>query len=344
MKARCNFLFLLLSVFIVKHASLPALLDLDAMAQDFVLEMKQIEIAEFPQALNPSIIQWNNQLLFCFRIRDPLTSAADGIGLVWLDDNFEPISTPQVLHLKHPFLPAFPQDPKLVAVGNKLYIVYSNILDKTEKGEFRRMFISELHQGKKHFFAEPPKVLEKFEGENPNRREKNWVPFEYQGNLLLARTIKPHDIFDPLYMKNECEHFATSEGDITWNWGELRGGTPALQLGDHYLAFFHSSKAMKTKQSNGKMMGHYFMGAYTFSSLPPFEITAISPEPIVGDKFYNGPEYKMWKPLRVVFPGGFINHEDYLWVVYGREDHEMWVVKLDKQKLMDSLIPVSTMR
>ena len=85
-------------------------------------------------------------------------------------------------------------------------------------------------------------------------------------------------------------------------------------------------------------MVHYFMGAYTFSPDPPFSITSMSPEPIVGEDFYVGPSYKTWKPMRVVFPGGFIAAEKYIFVVYGKQDHEMWVVKLDKEKLLRSLI------
>ena len=87
-------------------------------------------------------------------------------------------------------------------------------------------------------------------------------------------------------------------------------------------------------------MVHYFMGAYTFEKYPPFAITAISPEPIVADTFYKGPMHASWKPLRVIFLGGFVYNRSFIWVVYGRQDHEIWVVKLDKEKLLNSLTPV----
>jgi predicted GH43/DUF377 family glycosyl hydrolase len=82
------------------------------------------------------------------------------------------------------------------------------------------------------------------------------------------------------------------------------------------------------------------MGAYTFSPEPPFEVTRISPSPIVGKNFYHGVTHRTWKPLRVVFPGGFVSDEKHVWIVYGRQDHEVWAAKLDKQKLLQSLIPV----
>ncbi|MEI8125500.1 MAG: hypothetical protein WCG42_07080, partial [Parachlamydiaceae bacterium] len=85
---------------------------------------------------------------------------------------------------------------------------------------------------------------------------------------------------------------------------------------------------------------HYFMGAYTFQAEYPFAITGLSHYPIVHKSFYEGPMYKTWKPLRVVFPSGFIVEGDDIWLLYGRQDHEVWVAKIDKTKLLLSLKPV----
>jgi len=142
-----------------------------------------------------------------------------------------------------------------------------------------------------------------------------------------------------------CETIACTFGQFNWNWGELRGGTPGLldEEKDEYLAFFHSSKEMATIHSQGKKILHYFMGAYTFASRPPFAITKMSPEPITGKGFYEGIVYEpYWKPLRVVFPCGYIVNDQFIWVSYGRQDHEIWMVKLNKKGLYDSLIPVQT--
>ncbi len=87
-------------------------------------------------------------------------------------------------------------------------------------------------------------------------------------------------------------------------------------------------------------MVHYFMGACTFSSEPPFEITSFSPEPIVGKDFYHGPPYKTWRPMCIVFPAGFIFDDNFIWVSYGRQDHEMWIVKLDREIFFQWLQPL----
>lgn len=331
-------------------------IDLEERVQDFVLETKQITIPGYPYAFNPSIVRWQGRLLMSFREIPPRASTRDNllfdsggpsrIALVWLGEDWTPISIPQVLTLalekrKHP-APCRSEDARLIAVGEKLYIVYSDNKNKivTERGY--RMYTAEVTFDGVGFSVSNTDRLVRFEGENQNRREKNWVPFDYHGHLLLAYSLAPHRIFIPIAGTTRCETIATTLGNFDWNLGELRGGTPALPIDDkHYLAFFHTVQEMATSHSEGKVMPHYFMGAYTFSLEHPFAITQISPEPIVGQNFYKGPTYKpYWKPVRVVFPCGFIFDDDFIWISYGRQDHEIWMVKLDKQGLLNSLVPV----
>ena len=264
-------------------------------------------------------------------------------GLVYLDEDFNPISPAYVIEFinKSPFLPPKEQDPRLITLNEHLYIVYNNIFGPLEQ-EMRRMFIAQVHfDGKKFFITDAEPFLE-FEGQVNKRMEKNWVPFIWENQLLLAYSLAPHRILQPLFGKSRCKSIASSGCHIPWEWGELRGGTPALIDDEEYLAFFHSYKNISTVQSAGKKVSHYFMGAYTFAKEPPFNITRISQNPIIGDKFYQGPLYNTWKPLRVVFPGGFISDKHYVWIVYGRQDHELWVVKLDKAGLFKSMQTIST--
>jgi predicted GH43/DUF377 family glycosyl hydrolase len=82
------------------------------------------------------------------------------------------------------------------------------------------------------------------------------------------------------------------------------------------------------------------MGAYLFQAGSPFEVTHVSKEPIIGKTFYHSKEYETWKPLKVIYPGGMILNENFVWVVYGKQDHECWIVKMDKKKLLDTLVPL----
>jgi predicted GH43/DUF377 family glycosyl hydrolase len=185
-----------------------------------------------------------------------------------------------------------------------------------------------------------PECITEFDNAGFKKTEKNWAPFDYQGHLCFEYSLLPHQVLWSIPGTGSCETVGMTAGSIKWDWGQLRGGTPAIRIGDEYLGFFHSSIALKTKHSGGKKITHYFMGAYTFAKDPPFPITAISPRPIVTKGFYTGQNYATWKPLFVVFPAGYIFDESHIWVSYGRQDHEIWIAKIDKKGLLDSLIPV----
>lgn len=356
------FLFLFLNAYLLANC-----IDLEEeMFQNFVLETKKISIPNFPYAFNPSIIRWNGAYLMSFRAGkdykyngeygsdaesddnsgeydcyfQPAPSySPNRIGLIWLDDNFSPTSLPQLLNVPNHNSTYRQQDPRLIVVGDKIFITYSDFIKGIFLPYVKRMVIAELHFDGKNFYIGEADYIRDFENVQENRWEKNWVPFVYENELLLAYSIDPHKIMYPLIGTGLCSTIAHTKKEIGWNWGELRGGTPALLENDEeYLSFFHSSIVMDSKQSNGKKMQHYFMGAYTFSTSPPFEVRRISPSPIVGKNFYNGPKYTTWKPLLVVFPCGFVSKGNAIFVVYGRQDHEIWIAKLDKKKLLDSLV------
>lgn len=313
--------------------------NLNIKSQDFILETKRIQVPEHPYIFNPSIVRWNNAFLMSFRVHDNLVHTAKPIGLVWLDKNFNVISKSYTLKIRnakehttfvHKKSKIEDQDPRLITIDNHVYMVYSNF-------RVGRMFIAELQFDGTDFFLDNPECLLNFDDSKPNLIEKNWVPFEYNKKLLLSYSIAPHKVFLPLQGTESCKTVSCSPKEIPWKWGTLRGGSPALKVDGKYLAFFHCVKHIR---ANNKVMPYYFMGAYLFEPTPPFTITHISPEPIVGPDFYTGEKHKTWKPLRVVFPAGFVVDKNSIWVAYGKQDHESWLVKIDKKKLFKSLKPV----
>lgn len=317
-------------------------IDLEEKPSEFVLETKQIHIPGHPLAFNPSIIKWKGKNLLSFRIIPNRKSNFNSeIGLVFLDDDFNTISEPQILitNVLNPNVPSRAEDARLISVNDRLYIVYANNKDeKITAGGFR-VYISELDDNDDdRFYLKNTECLTDFENVNPRLREKNWVAFDYNNELLLAYSLDPHLIFRPTFKDGMCETFTKSKVDIDWDLGVLRGGTPAILVDDKYISFFHSSIKMSSLQSDEKETLHYFMGAYTFSKEPPFTIQSISSSPIIGKNFYEGKKYKpYWHAVQAIFPGGFIHDDSNFFVVYGRQDHEAWVVKLDKKRLLASL-------
>jgi predicted GH43/DUF377 family glycosyl hydrolase len=334
-----------MTIFLAACLAFNAFSDLEENRDDFVLETKKIEIPGYPIAFNPSIIRWKNMLLMTFRvIPDRKHNFTSYIGIVQLDDHFNPINIPQILEMrKDSTIPCRAEDARLIVIGDSLRLVYSdNTEPKISKGGFR-MYLAEVIYDGINFSLENIECLCRFDGESREVREKNWVPFDYEGTLLLSYSISPHLVFCPIFGKGECDTVAMTDAPIKWDLGILRGGTPAVKIGNEYLAIFHSSVRMSSLQSNGQTMLHYFMGAYTFSTSPPFTLKRISPGPIIGKDFYNGPNpYKhYWQPGMYVFPGGIMDEGDILWIAYGRQDHEIWIAKIDKKGLLESLIDIT---
>jgi len=327
------------SVFAVLH-------DFNNLKTSYVMETKKITIPEYPDAFNPCIVRWKDKILMSFRVRDPNTASTDQIGLVLLTNDFELAGPATILERFNEtittrfYMPSYAQDPRLITLNDELYIIYSNIYPTHSGQAVRRMVIGKVNYDSHGFNLVHPHPLLSIEGFELDKKEKNWVPFIFENNLLLAYSISPHRVVQPLDLENTCVPFSLCQKSITWDWGTIRGGTPALKVGDCYLSFFHSLKGMTTVQSDKENMTHYFMGAYTFDAKPPFTIKSMSKKPIVAKTFYEGPMYHNWKPLRAIYPMGFVFDDQFIWVSYGRQDHEMWVVKLDRKELLKSLKPV----
>jgi predicted GH43/DUF377 family glycosyl hydrolase len=320
-----------------KKTASQEIFNFEKMTQSFVLETKRIKIPRYPNAFNPSITRWRGKLLMSFRFTDLWNLWRSKIGLVWLDENFDPVGKPQLLNTRvnNPYIPSRTEDARLVTIGDRLFVIYNDSEDPKDSPDFRKMFLCEILFDGESFSAKDPEGLKHYEGE-AGQWEKNWVPFDYHGSLLLAYSINPHLVFKPERGTEKCSTISSSSCKMTWDWGTIRGGTPALLLDNEYLAFFHSSKPLKSHESGLKEMYHYFMGAYKFKREPPFNITKISSKPIIGKGFYKGPHLEK----RVVFPGGFVFDEKYFWVIYGRDDSEVWIVKLDRNRLLQSLVSV----
>jgi predicted GH43/DUF377 family glycosyl hydrolase len=317
-------------------------INLESAPQNFIEEIKQIQIPSHPHAFNPSLIQMEGKLLMSFRSIENLKNKYDStIGLVFLNDDLEIISKCYILPFKDPSSKKITRvdDVRLVDIAGSTYIVYAdNPHPVLSRGGYR-VYTAKLNFENDHFFLTDQICLSDFPDNDLNRREKNWVPFDCNGSLLLAYSLTPHRIYYPIPGSERCELLCQSDREIQWNFGELRGGTPALAINPcEYLCFFHSSIRIPSVHTDEKNIVHYFMGAYTFSKEPPFAITKCSPTFLSYPGFYSGPTYTpYWQPVKVVFPCGFVIDQDTILLSYGRDDHECWIAKLSKSGLLQNL-------
>ena len=275
-----------------------------------------------------------------FRIRNQ--DLVHEVGMVWVDEEMNPISSPARLQMEASSEFSKLQDPRLIAIKDRLHVVYSDRIPLDNGKEKRRVFIGDIEFEGNQFTLKNARPFNSFEGEDEKRIEKNWTPFAFEDELLLSYIPSPHRILRPYPEEGRCETVCQTNREFAWNLGELRGGTPSIWLEKEgcYLSFFHSSKKVASIQSDKKVLTHYFMGAYTFEDHPPFAIKAISESPIFGENFYTKTAFKTWKFLKVVFPCGLIESADHLWVLYGKQDSELWAAKIVTQGLLDSLGPV----
>lgn len=165
------------------------------------------------------------------------------------------------------------------------------------------------------FKADSPKetfkLLSPPEGIDPKQRQKNWSPFEYDGQLYCEYELEPHTIFHidtetgktkKVYTSGQATSLITSETS-------LRGSTPPILLTNttadeslpdkFYLAVGHTRTILTSDYL------HFF---YIFDAEPPFKMIKIS------SRFkLNGNE-------RIQFAAGLSEYEDTIYISYGVSD------------------------
>jgi predicted GH43/DUF377 family glycosyl hydrolase len=163
--------------------------------------------------------------------------------------------------------------------------------------------------------------------------------------LLFIYSIIPHRIVQ-LLPTDKADELKGSTVSVTrlvedrfWPYGELRGGTNAVRIGDKYLTFFHSSN----KHIIQVRIMTYFMGAYLFDTKPPFAITHVTPEPIIHPALINDTLEWAYKGVDfVIFPMGLIVNETHITVSIGRNDRESWMMTLHRGPFLESLKKVDS--
>lgn len=304
---------------------------------------KELKFKDFPKSHNPSLIQSDLGLILTFRYcPDLLKPWMSYTGIVILNDQLEPISQPQLINTRptYSLTSSQTEDARIFSFQGDLYLTYNDNMENMNPNglERRDIFIAPLHYIEGEFKIDKPIKLYHQKDYFSRMWQKNWTPFEWNGHLLISYSFNPHEVLYPNLVTGECISLYKTSIAPLWLFGEMRGGTPALLIDGEYLGFFHSSVVMESCVSNKQKIHHYFMGAYTFSAEPPFNITRITPTPLLDKNFYTQSEYEK----RVIFPAGFIVSGPHIYLAYGKDDQEIWITKINKKALYSLLIPVDT--
>lgn len=310
--------------------------------KSIVVETRRLKFDLFPKAYNPSLAHTNLGLLLSFRyLPMPDNPWISQIGIVRLDENtMMPLGEPQILQtrLSNSKTPSQAEDARVFFCNGKTYIIYNDNIEIVNplSTQRRDMFIAQIDEIDHLFVMSEPIKLYHYDQYPHVKWQKNWVPFEWQGIVLFNYSIHPHEILYPNFDNGKCISFALTKMFNNWQFGTLRGGTPALMVDGEYLSFFHSTIKILSPVSTDAERHHYFMGAYTFSAEPPFHITKITSLPIVAKDFYHQSDAEK----RIIFPGGYFIKGPYLHVAYGKDDREIWIATIDKDLLKANLVPV----
>lgn len=304
---------------------------------------KRIYFEKYADAYNPSILKVDGGFLMSFRYSpERYTKGWESfIYVVKLNENLDPISEPQVLDCRfgNP-IPSQSEDARLFSYRNKIYLIYNDNEEEVwyNYDQRRDMYMAELKQDGDSYCLERPIKLKHGKNYPGVKAEKNWVPFEWNDQLFITYTINPHEVLLPDLATGICHPIFETSSYMNWIYGPLRGSAPPQLVDGEYLSFFHSSCYCKSPASKGEMVWHYFIGAYTFAANPPFELTRMTPFPLVTKGFYTYLIY--WK--RVIFPGGFAVSGNNIYLAYGKDDWEIWIATIDKKELFREMQKLHT--
>lgn len=248
---------------------------------------------------------------------------------VWAGSNYA-LSEPIALKLSEDPFEEF-EDPRVIERGGKFYVSYCSWSQRSIY-QARQVFAEFDRDWKLQRVMKVPYGFNDFKGGKYDKvAEKNWVWFWHNEseawNFVYSAT--PHVVVE-VAKKRPVEH-KSAHGGALWKYGEMRGGTPPVRVGDEYFTFFHSSLPWKRRQKR------YYMGAYAFEANRPFKVTRITTTPLLAGsendtRINNGP--------LVVFPcGSVFNDYGESWdVTFGVNDEATAWARIPHADLLQRMV------
>jgi predicted GH43/DUF377 family glycosyl hydrolase len=156
--------------------------------------------------------------------------------------------------------------------------------------------------------------------ENGKLIQKNWEYFSHEDALHFIYWYTPLII-----VKNDSETIRCESPIPSWDFGQMRGGTPPIRVGDTYFTFFHS------RTDIGRAT--YHMGALSFSA-KDFTPIAMTKAPLLTGTAKE-PNLS-WAPL-VSFPGGSIYRDGKWLIALGINDVNCGLCEYSHEELLSKM-------
>ena len=265
---------------------------------------------------NPTLLPHQGGWLMAYRVVAP-GYTVNRIAACRLTDTFEIV--PQSVVPLSDTIKGINQgigDPRLVVHNGRTYLLYCSFHPVSH------LYLVEVDRDT----LEARATSRWLSLEPRQQHERNWMPFSHDDQLLAVYTISPHVILRlRLADAHEvrCEPLYTTQWNssaYTRRFGEMRGGTPPVRVGDTYYSFFHSSRfagvvypwlrqlrskgrrhgdavaaqEVRPRAENGARLGwlrqwyrerfihlQYVGGFYGFAAAPPFAPVHVAPQPVL---------------------------------------------------------------
>lgn len=252
------------------------------------------------------------------------------------------------------------QDPRLMPIDDDgFYAVFTNRYTDVHGA---RVGFAEFRVDQQTNSFQVRRVINEIIYPNDNENQKNWMPFYYNPpsstsgksstppNLYFVERINPlqvvmvnisDSIENPL-LRQRIPHYLVSQAPRAYHryrFGELRGSTNAIDIGDRYLAIFHS-----VHRHPSSTYITYWIGAITFSKHPPFRLLSITSEPLMDEVLYTvawHPLYRNRKLDYVLFPTALrLIDQDTLLFSFGWQDINGCSGTINLKRLLAVMDPV----
>lgn len=310
-----------------------------------ITDISTENLADADFLFNGSIFRHDDQLYIAYRANNTLIDARIYINKL-NPATYQPEGEPILVDI--PNVTASPiaafEDPRVFTYNGRLYCSFVFLrlgysaqaqgLVRLDKN-FKVVSTSFIKYGYNHNQAifDPVKRMDDrgiIHTVNPgNIFEKNWQFFAHGKKAMFVYSFTNHTVVEADLPRELGVKEHKSAKVMKWDYGEIRGGTPPVRVGDHYISFFHSSKQEKPKEKV------YHMGAYTFSAKAPFEPLQITKKPLLsGDK--KDKNRGLWNNI-VVFPCGSVKIKNKWLVSYGHNDYSLKLFEIAHEELEQKL-------
>jgi predicted GH43/DUF377 family glycosyl hydrolase len=306
-----------------------------------IKSMKLLKIPGLSKAAyNPAILAVSDGYIMAFRIDNFIKfynpseryhNYTSDIAMVKLDMNFKIVGKYTLIsnHINGCPNRCSVEDPRLIAVNDKIYMVYNRgeaIATKDIQSN-RKMYLSEIQYDTNEFsIVNTIALISPFQFRTV---ERNWVPFVKEKELYLIYSTEPNlVVIKPNLETGISEVVSDAYFDSKSNFGQIKGGTPLVEISSNkYLGFFHSNI------DNGKKRIYYIIPSILDVSDNKYRFTSILRYPLFLD-LYSFPDEML---VSLLFPSGLIIEGNDLVLSLGKNDGEILLMRLDKKHLFKEL-------